>query len=300
MSVMAGSINPSAFLKDATGDRRFWVIPLAKNWIVPTEQLRSERDQIWAAAVAAYRAGESRYLSREEYEIHKKVNEQFRDSDIWLSTIENWLMDREIQRFSIERILLECLGFTLDKIDTKSRNRVRDCLISLGCTPLGSRRESEYDGKARRVWQSPEKFPSQEAIDESDNGDNGDNGSDNGSVVVQNPVPDSVTTVTTLDNGKKANFFQSQNNGKIPDPDPVEEAEESYEAGLMREIGSIFDRLEWDKGKREQFLITRYGGGNLEGLSRSDLIDAADLLIKIEEKSNGKNNYSLENNKRNC
>jgi hypothetical protein len=92
--------------------------------------------------------------------------------------------------------------------------------------------------------------------------------------------------VTTLDNGKKANFFQSQNNGKIPDP--VEEAEESYEAGLIREIGSIFDRLEWDKGKREHFLITRYGGGDLEGLSRSDLIDAADLLIKIEEKSNGK------------
>ncbi|MCA2652887.1 VapE domain-containing protein [Microcystis sp. M061S2] len=287
MSVMAGSINPSAFLKDATGDRRFWVIPLAKGWLVPTEQLRAERDQIWAAAVAAYRAGESRYLSREEYEIHKKVNEQFRDSDIWLSAIENWLIDREIQRFSIERVLLECLGFTIDKIDIRSRNRVRDCLISLGCTPLGSRRESEYDGKARRVWQSPEKFPSQ-VIDEPDNGDNGDNGSNNGSVVTQNPVPERITTVTTLDNGKKANFFQSQNNGKIPDPDFVEEAEESYEAGLIREIGSIFDRLEWDKGKRSDFLITRYGGGDLEGLSRSDLIDAADLLIKIEENLNGK------------
>lgn len=290
MSVMAGSINPSAFLKDATGDRRFWVIPLAKGWIVPTEQLRAERDQIWAAAVAAYRAGESRYLSREEYEIHKKVNEQFRDSDIWLSTIENWLMDREIHRFSIERVLLECLGFTLDRIDTKSRNRVRDCLISLGCTPLGSRRESEYDGKARRVWQSPEKFPSQVSTDErdNDNGDNGDNGDNNGSVVAQNPVPARATTVTTLDNGKNKNFSQSQNNGKISDPDPVEEAEESYEAGLMREIRSIFDRLAWDKKKRSDFLITRYGGGDLERLSRSDLIDAGDLLIRIEEKSNGK------------
>jgi hypothetical protein len=250
--------------------------------------------------VAAYRAGESRYLSREEYEIHKRVNEQFRDSDIWLSAIENWLIDQEIQRFSIERILLECLGFTLDKIDTKSRNRIRDCLISLGCTPLGSRRESEYDGKARRVWQSPEKFPSQVVIDEPDNGDNGDNGSDNGSVVVQNPDTARVTTVTTLDNGKKANFFQSQNNGKIPDPDPVEEAEESYEAGLIREIGLIFDRLQWDKYRIDHFLFTRYDESHLEFLSRSDLIDAADLLIKIEEKSNGKNNYSLENNKRNC
>ena len=138
-------------------------------------------------------------------------------------------------------------------------------------------------------------------MDESDNGDNGDNGSDNGSVVVQNPVPARATTVTTLDNGKKANFFQSQNNGKIPDPDPVEEAEESYEAGLMREIGLIFDRLQWDEDRIDHLLFTRYGESHLEFLSRSDLIDAADLLIKIEEK-NGTNNtktHRLENNKAN-
>jgi len=327
MSVMAGSINPSAFLKDATGDRRFWVIPLAKGWIVPTEQLRSERDQIWAAAVAAYRSGESRYLSREQYQIHQKVNEQFRDSDIWLSTIENWLMDREIQRFSIERILLECLGFTLDKIDTKSRNRVRDCLISLGCTALGSRRESEYDGKARRVWQSPEKFPCE--TEESDNGDNGDNGENNGSVVTQNLVSARVTTVTTLDNGKNQDFFQTQNNGKNPDngdngenngsvvvQNPVPERvttvttvnngknkdfsqtqnngknsvldpeEESYRAGLIQEIRSIFNRLKWDEQKQVDFLIARYWKEDLEKFARSDLIDAADLLIRIEEKIN--------------
>jgi hypothetical protein len=89
--------------------------------------------------------------------------------------------------------------------------------------------------------------------------------------------------VTTLDNGKIANFFQSQNNGKIPDP-----VEESYEAGLLREIGSIFDRLGWDQQRKADFLITRYERGDLDGLSRSDLIDAADLLIKIEEKLNGK------------
>jgi hypothetical protein len=293
MSVMAGSINPSAFLKDATGDRRFWVIPLSKGWQVPTDQLRSERDQIWAAAVQAYRAGESRYLDREQYEIHKKINEQFRDSDIWLSTIENWLMDQEIQRFSIERVLLECLSLTIDKIDTKSRNRVRDCLIALGCTPLGSRRESEYDGKARRVWQSPEKFPSQVLIDEPDNGDNGSNGNDNGSVVVQNQVPVRVTTVTTVNNGKNENFFQvtSESNGKNGAPDPDEGTApgedtlmREYEEGLRREIISVFDCLGWSDDDRCKFLTNRYERLRLEALTRSELIDAADFLFNIKER----------------
>ena len=104
--------------------------------------------------------------------------------------------------------------------------------------------------------------------------------------------------MTTLDNGKTKDFSQAKNNGKNLDPDPVEE---SYEAGLMREIGSIFDRLQWDEDRIDNFLFTRYGGGDLERLSRSDLIDAADLLIKIEEKNGTINNkpHRLENNKAN-
>jgi hypothetical protein len=270
MSVMGGSINPAAFLKDATGDRRFWVVPLAKGWKVPTSQLQSERDQIWAAAVKAYRAGESRYLDQIQYENHKKINEQFRDSDIWLSAIENWLMDRKIQRFSIERILLECLGFTIDKIDTKSRNRIRDCLISLGCTPVGSRRESEYDGKARRVWQSPEKFPSQVLMDEPDNGDNDDNGSNNGSVVTQNQDTARLTTLTTANNGKNQNFSQLDDG-------------ETYEEGLIKVIVTHCDRLKWDSKHLSDFIFIKFGKTSLELLPRSNLMDLTILLSETKE-----------------
>jgi hypothetical protein len=255
-------------------------------------------------------------LDREQYESHKKINEQFRDSDIWLSTIENWLMDREIQRFSIERILLECLGFTLDKIDTKSRNRVRDCLISLGCTPVGSRRESEYDGKARRVWQSPEKFPSQ-VIDEAGNGDNGDNGSDNGSVVVQNLDTARVATVTTVNNGKNQNFLQfpknngdngsnGSNNGSVvaQNPDTARvttvttvnngknqnfsqlDDGETYEEGLIKVIVTHCDRLKWDSDHLSDFIFSKFGETSLELLNRSDLMSLTILLSEKKEDGN--------------
>ena len=271
MSVMAGSINPQAFLKDATGDRRFWVIPLAKGWIVPVDRLRSERDQIWAAAVQAYKNGESRYLDREQYAHHQKINQQFRDEDIWLSTIENWLIDRGCRRVSIERLLIECLGFTLDKIDTKSRNRVRDILISLKCDPLGSRKESEYDGKARRVWQVPEVLPSQSIV-EFDNGSNGDNGSNSGSVVNQNPDTARVTTVTTVNNGKNQNFLHDDG--------------QTYEQGLIKVIVSHCDRLKWNSDRLSDFIFMKFGETGLELLKRSELMDLTIMLS--EKKEDGK------------
>ena len=116
-----------------------------------------------------------------------------------------------------------------------------------------------------------------------DNGDNGDNGENNGSVVVQNPVPERVTTVTTVNNGKNQDSSQTQNNGKNSVLDPEEE---SYRAGLIQEIHSIFNRLKWDEQKQVDFLITRYWREDLEKFARSDLIDAAELLIRIEEKVN--------------
>ena len=312
MSVMAGSINPQAFLKDATGDRRFWVIPLAKGWIVPVDRLRSERDQIWAAAVQAYKNGESRYLDREQYAHHQKINQQFRDEDIWLSTIENWLIDRGCRRVSIERLLIECLGFTLDKIDTKSRNRVRDILISLKCDPLGSRKESEYDGKARRVWQVPEVLPSQSIV-EFDNGSNGDNGSNSGSVVNQNPDTARVTTVTTVNNGKNQNFLQfpktngdnGSNNGSVVSQNPdtarvttvttvnngknqnfLHDDGQTYEQGLIKVIVSHCDRLKWNSDRLSDFIFMKFGETGLELLKRSELMDLTIMLS--EKKEDGK------------
>ena len=52
--VFAGSTNEQSFLSDNTGDRRFWVIPMSKK--TPVELVRAERDKLWAAAVALFKA----------------------------------------------------------------------------------------------------------------------------------------------------------------------------------------------------------------------------------------------------
>jgi predicted P-loop ATPase len=69
-SILVGSTNELEFLSDPSGDRRYWVIPLAGNINLNlAEQLR---DQIWAAAVAAYRAGEQWWLTSDEKQLATK------------------------------------------------------------------------------------------------------------------------------------------------------------------------------------------------------------------------------------
>ena len=52
-SIIVGTTNGDDFLRDPTGNRRFWVIPVKKP--IPIDLLEEERDRIWAAAVHAYR-----------------------------------------------------------------------------------------------------------------------------------------------------------------------------------------------------------------------------------------------------
>jgi predicted P-loop ATPase len=54
---VAGTHNPSGhgYLKDPTGARRFWPVPTG---VIDLSRVRRDRDQIWAEAVALFRAGQ--------------------------------------------------------------------------------------------------------------------------------------------------------------------------------------------------------------------------------------------------
>lgn len=60
--VLAGTTNPdgAGYLRDSTGNRRFWPIPVGK--LIDIARIEGERDQLWAEAVAYWRAGETWWL----------------------------------------------------------------------------------------------------------------------------------------------------------------------------------------------------------------------------------------------
>lgn len=62
--VFAGTTNQSEYLQDVTGNRRFW--PIACIGDIDLAGTRASRDQLWAEAVHAYRAGSQWWPTREQ------------------------------------------------------------------------------------------------------------------------------------------------------------------------------------------------------------------------------------------
>lgn len=77
--VFVGTTNETDFLRDPSGSRRFWCIPVGR---VDLEWLRAHRDQLWAEAYALYLAGETHWLTPEE-ELERAADaEQFGQEEI--------------------------------------------------------------------------------------------------------------------------------------------------------------------------------------------------------------------------
>jgi putative DNA primase/helicase len=74
--VFVGTTNEEKFLLDYTGNRRFWVVRCTDR--INLKLLEQQRTALWAEAVAAYRAGEQWYLTREEEHLAATVQEEHR------------------------------------------------------------------------------------------------------------------------------------------------------------------------------------------------------------------------------
>lgn len=89
--IIVGTTNHKEYLLDETGNRRFLTIPVALPGKIDIDSLRSDRDAIWAGAVAAYRRGEANYLSAEDEARAAEDATEYRMESPWEPVIINWL-----------------------------------------------------------------------------------------------------------------------------------------------------------------------------------------------------------------
>ncbi|BAU12512.1 hypothetical protein LEP3755_30420 [Leptolyngbya sp. NIES-3755] len=146
-SVIVGTTNQEEFLSDSTGNRRFWVIPVLKD--IDTDLLQKERNRIWAAAVALYKAGQQYWLTDLEEVAASGIAEQFQTSDPWTEPVLNYATDQDF--ITTKEILDRPLQIEVSKQDKASQMRVAEILKKAGWLK-GTKR---VDGRLTKCWCKP-------------------------------------------------------------------------------------------------------------------------------------------------
>lgn len=159
--VFFGTTNEEQCLNDYTGNRRFWVIETTQGKQSVADELPLERDQLWAEAVAYYKAGEPLFLSRELEQVAQEIQslhtfEPSKWPEIrnylarklpkeWEEMSSNarteWLEDNDADAGEIERetvsskeIWIECFGGNPKKWDNRDQREIISCLHHEGWT----------------------------------------------------------------------------------------------------------------------------------------------------------------------
>lgn len=150
--LFVGTTNEATYLRDATGGRRFWP---AKVGIIDLLGLAEVRDQLFAEAVAKYRAGAQWWPSR-EFEAANILPEQASryQEDPWHDTIKDWLdggapvldaggvpvvdvnsnpvVTSYLYQVSTTQVLRGPLRVPLERITFREQRRVAEVLQRLG------------------------------------------------------------------------------------------------------------------------------------------------------------------------
>ncbi len=142
--VFAGTTNAQEFLKDATGNRRFFPVKVG---IADIEAIQRDRDQVWAEAFQRFKNGESWHVV--PLEVAEYERELVFEVDAWEERITPWLTTLSPQQTTLSEILENCLDIPVERQDRQAQTRVGAILHRLGWRPrrirLGAGRLRVYE-----------------------------------------------------------------------------------------------------------------------------------------------------------
>lgn len=147
----AATTNAAEYLKDWTGNTRFW--PLAIGEFIDLEGLALARDQLWAEAVALYRLGERAYpTSEQERELFKPEQDKRLIVHPWQEMIGEYV-DLIMRPVSTREIMRDCLKIDMSRVNPQGgeAQRVGQILNGLGYTKA----QITVMGRREWVWERP-------------------------------------------------------------------------------------------------------------------------------------------------
>jgi predicted P-loop ATPase len=145
-TVFAATTNQDTFLFDTTGARRQWVAAATS---VDVAAIRRDRDQLWAEAVVAYKAGTEWHLSKEEAAHHAEVVDEYQVQSPWEPIVAKWLTTTTIPADGLTTtdVLRQALN-----LDAGKMTRTAEMDVAAILRRLGYVRVRKQAGSVRRYF----------------------------------------------------------------------------------------------------------------------------------------------------
>lgn len=142
--VFVGTTNQDAYLKDATGGRRFWPVKTGVSGRIELSLLEEHRDQLFAEAVDAYANGDPWWPDGQlEREIFKPEQAARYTGDIWETKIENYVSGRS--RVTVQEIARDCLMFADKELRQEHTLRIGSILRDAGWIAKRTNRDRYWE-----------------------------------------------------------------------------------------------------------------------------------------------------------
>lgn len=158
--ILIGTTNPASYLRDMTGNRRFWPVTVG---LFDVEAIRAARDQLWAEAAHREARGDSIRLDPALWNAATSEQEKRRESDPWEDTLEELVTtcpfgtkrDGRTVRQVKTKVIYDRLGLSIERRDHGHAIRISAIMRRLGFTNTKFRLETElFSG-----WERSEKPP---------------------------------------------------------------------------------------------------------------------------------------------
>ena len=141
--VFIATTNEQTYLRDQTGNRRFWPVECGQ---IHRDQLEEDRDQLFAEAVQAYKAGEAWHLTDEDVIADATAVQELRvEHDPWLEDISGFVSGRTSVTTGE---ILGMLDIPRDRSSGPQAKRIAGLLRRLGFQG----KEETRNGKREMVW----------------------------------------------------------------------------------------------------------------------------------------------------